>query len=342
MKKLLIALVVSLMVAATGFIPSIIVSRTARYSICQAVPQQYQQSVKCSGRLYPAMECAIVTSGVYRIAERYHDVGEYVQSGEILARVESIAGESFYVAEKRPQEENSDVLNELMRQYGGAEVSEISNGLSEAKGLLEAIAAREGEQFVLAPIDGVLTQGIPMPGTAVQTGEIFCVLSDTGSWIAKLQLPERLAGEVSVGNPVKITGETAGAGGIWGEISQIGREVKSVFSGTGYDSVVEVTVQISTQHPCSLSGTAVQAQIFTEEARTVLLLPYEAVYQDQENREYIIAATSQGLEKFYVETGVELAGGIEIREGLPVCGGFVRSMDLTEPPELYILEREEG
>ena len=74
----------------------------------------------------------------------------------------------------------------------------------------------------------------------------------------------------------------------------------------------------------------------------MLILPYEAVYQDQENREYIIAATSQGLEKFYVETGLELAGGIEIREGLPVCGGFVRSMDLTEPPELYILEREEG
>ena len=64
------------------------------------------------------------------------------------------------------------------------------------------------------------------------------------------------------------------------------------------------------------SGYTTKAKIIIEQVDYALTIPYEAVMQDEENREYVYVIEDSRAKKRYITTGLELSKGFEVLDGI--------------------------
>ncbi len=344
MKRWLALPVVTLLILAAGLIPSLMLKGTQRYEVVTPTLSLYQNSVRCSGALYPRHACQVMAGGLYEVLETYVAVGDQVEEGQAVARVKQVQNQSFYTYESRDYSgalQGSSQLEALAQLYGGEEL--LPEGLLGESGWQAAqqfLEAREepSELLVTAPITGVVNTKLPLAGTVIRAGETLYGVNSHQSWLVLANVSEKQAMEVRLGDPVLVTGDAL-RGEWWGSITGISPQAKKVFNGTGYDTVVEMEITMEDLTGQYTAGISVKAQIFTEDAREVLTLPYEAVYQNESNAEYVLVVGPGRLEERLIQTGAELAEGVEIAQGLvrgeavAVVPGYQDAL-----PKVYLLE----
>lgn len=345
MKKWMALPLVSLLILAAGQIPTWMLDGAQRYRVITPQSALHQDSVRSTGALYPRYACQVMAGGMYEVLEVYVSLGEQVERGQAVSRVREVQAQSFYTYEAKGSElaPQSKELEALARMYGGGveEMAEMmgEGGWKAAQQLLEdQVTQQPAELLVTAPISGVINTKLPLAGTVVHPGETLYGVNSHRSWLVLANVSEKQAMNVQLGNTVKVTGDALEAEA-WGRVTSISPRAKQVFNGTGYDTVVEVEVAMDDLEGQYTTGISVKAQIFTEDAREVLLLPYEAVYQNDRNAEFVLVAGPGGLAQRTVKTGVELADGVEIAQGLGwgervvVVPGYQETL-----PQVYLLE----
>lgn len=342
MKKWFALPLVGLLILAAGQIPAWLLEGAQRYRVIAPEAALHQDSVRSSGSLYPRYACQVMAGGRYEVLEVYVSLGDEVKRGQPVSRVREVQAQSFYTYEAKGSElsTQSKELEALSRLYGGEDA--LSGMLGEggwkaAQQILEAQGEQQ-ELLVMTPITGVINTRLPLVGTVIHPGETLYGVNSHRSWLVLANVSEKQAMSIQLGDTVKVTGEAL-AQEAWGRVTGISPRTKQVFNGTGYDTVVEVQVSMDDLEGQYTTGISVKVQIFTEDAREILLLPYEAVYQNQQNTEFVLVAGLGGISERPIKTGAELAGGVEVAQGLDrnervvVVPGYQKVL-----PKVYLLE----
>ena len=320
MKKWMMALVLLVLIAAVGLTPAWVLNRAERYQVVTPTVIAYQNSIRCTGALYPRYSCQVMATGLYEIEEVYVSLGQEVEQGEAVARVKSVEDQPFFTYQTRDFEENvqsASQLEALAQLYSGSESMPENFDWQTAQSYLgENKDAQEKELLVTSPIAGVIASRLPIAGTVIRSGESLYRVNSNQTWTVAVSVSESQAGEVHLGDPVKITGDQFGSGEQWGTLTGISPQTRRSFNGTGYDTVVDLEISLEDTRGNYTAGSGVKVEIFTEDSRELFILPYETFYQNEENEEYIFVATKQGLIPRIIQTGAELAEGVEITQGL--------------------------
>ncbi len=108
--------------------------------------------------------------------------------------------------------------------------------------------------------------------------------------------------------------------------------------GSSYGAYVDIKMEIDEPDEDLRSGYTATATILTAKPKTMDILPYEVVSQDDYG-EFVYTLVENTAKKCYVETGMELSNGVEILSGLPT-NAVVISIDENEfsEDEKIILE----
>ena len=342
MKKVLALAAVFGFIALAGAAPGLILEGVGRYQVISPQTVSYRPSIRCEGYICPGAAYDLLVSGNYQVRERYASMGGQVEKGQVLAVLEPAAQEPVLYLQTQgrgfSQEEDLGALLESYSLSGG--------GAAAAEAILQTLGGveAEGEIQVLSPVDGVVTREIPVPGSLVKAGTTVCSVENTGECYALVSVSEKDAAEITPGDEVLLTGEGVGGGTRAGVVSRIYPGTRTELSGTTAQNVVDIEVALSGGEGEIRPGFSVKAQIFTDQERQLMVLPYESVGQDEDNREYALVAAEGALEKRYITTGIELSDGVEVVEGLD-------GEELVAVPqegaqeartERYLLEKREG
>lgn len=316
-KKLALAAILGAIVLVGG-LPGFILGRVGRYQVVSPQVVPYRPSVRCEGQVYPAEGYDLLSSGLYLVEECYVSLGDPVYEGEVLATLVPVAGQAVLYLQTRgngtDRESGQSSLEALARSYSGTGAQPELSGLDlwpvgEGSGKEEAVT-------VTSPVAGVVTREVPAPGSVVQPGAVITSVEGREEYLARLTVGEKDAAKLSVGNQAILSGEGVGPEPCGGTVTKIYPGTRKELSGTVTQNVVDIEVTIQPEGQEIRPGFSVKAQIFTEDERLMMVVPYESVRQDGDNVEYVMVAGQYRLEKRPVTTGQETLDGVEILEGL--------------------------
>lgn len=307
-----------------GGLPGLILSRVSRYPVVSPQLVSYRPSIRCEGQVYPTEGYELLSSGLYLVEERYRSLGDPVGKGEVLATLAPAAGKEVLYLQTQGSGfsggGDGPDLQSLLNSYSGMDIRPEESLLDF---WMVGKGGREGEKVtVTSPIAGVVTREIPVPGSVVKPGAVISSVEGREAYYALVTVGEKDAAKLSVGNQVILSGEGVGPGSCEGRVAKVHPGTRKELSGAVTRNVVDIEVSIQPDEgdnreiPEIYPGFSVKAQIFTDEERQILVVPYESIYQDPDNTEYVMVAGAYRLEKRPVITGQETAEGVEILEGL--------------------------
>lgn len=120
---------------------------------------------------------------------------------------------------------------------------------------------------------------------------------------------------VKKGQTAEITGD-AFPGCIYnGTVSFICEYAENIKSGGKSGVAVKIKIGIDNPDEKLKAGYTAKAKLYTSDAKTIAIVPYEAVNQDDIG-EFVYVFENNSAKKRYITTGKELSNGIEISSGL--------------------------
>jgi membrane fusion protein, multidrug efflux system len=177
-----------------------------------------------------------------RIRKRPVEVGDVVQKGALLARLdpESLAhavqaGQaSIDEIEVRLDQAGRDSLRMASLAEIGAVASAAEESVHASRDALAAAKAtaevrlsearrRLGESALRAPFDGVVTAVLREPGEVVAPGATIVVLDGDGGVEVEIEVPESLVARLAVGETVTVDLPLVGRHGLQGTIAVVGK-----------------------------------------------------------------------------------------------------------------------
>jgi RND family efflux transporter MFP subunit len=176
-----------------------------------------------------------------RLASRPVAVGDRVQAGQVLARLEDLelgnarASARATLAElaaRRAQSERERDRAEQLLAAKAATREEVERALAAVDAVRaaeDAAAARlrESERMVAetelkAPFDGTVTEVHYEPGELAVAGGPVIILSGDGEVEIEVEVPESVVGRIRVGDPVTVEMPVLGGAAVAGRIRSVG------------------------------------------------------------------------------------------------------------------------
>ena len=158
------------------------------------------------------------------------------------------------------------------------------------------------------------------------------ILNNDGKWLAVVAVNEGDIPLVETGQTVRLSGAALPDGEFSGTVTLVGDTAytSTLSSVSAPVTVVDVTVSIEEGDETLLrSGYSVTAQLRTGEERTVAMLPYSVIEQD-ELGEYVYVLENGLAVRHDIVTGIELSDRTEI-----VSGVTEADVVLTNPETLF-------
>jgi len=225
------------------------------------------------------------------------------------------------------------ILVEEGRQVKAGEVLALMSSTDRAA-LLDA-ARLQGEETLkswedvykltplLAPADGEVIVKDAKPGQTVTTSEVILVLSDR--LILQAQVDETDIGKVKLGQTVRFSLDAYPQIEVTGKVDHVYYESTVVSNVTVYfvDIVPDEVPDVFR------SGMSANVKIVRERAENVLLLPQDAV--QQENGKYFVLLRQGGKKvRQEVQAGLTEEGQVQIVSGLAASDQVVLSSDAVD------------
>lgn len=323
----LLALAVLILLAA-GVLPGMLLMSIPQSGACRLQGQRYQESFSASGLIESANTREIYLDTPV-IAEHIPvAVGERIQKDEVLAFIDTsstkavLAGSIGVTASSSSGSgQGAGVLGELealARLYGFSQEDlqqVLGSSATRISDVRESVSETVIPSAILAPMSGIIGEINMKSGVLTQSGRPIVTIIDDSDYIVTVDVNEKNIAGVKIGDSAIVTG-SALQKSYHGAVTKIHPIAKS--SGIGSAKTVTVAVEIRLLDADSdiRPGYSASAQILSGEERTIFTVPYEAVRQDKNNREYVYVYRDSGAKKRYITTGLELYDGTQVLAGL--------------------------
>ena len=171
-------------------------------------------------------------------------------------------------------------------------------------------AGRELEDFsleIVAPMSGTVSMLAVSRGETIMSDRPLVEISDVDNFVVSMDVNERNAAGLALGQEVEITGAVLGRGSVYGEITRIGSFAEQRQTANGMERVMPIEVVV---RPCELSdilrpGFSLDARITIEIKENVAVVPILATLRDRHGDTYVFVVREDNtLEQRFIELGL--------------------------------------
>lgn len=211
----------------------------------------------------------------------------------------------------------------------------------EAENSLLALQEQLEQGVVKAPMTGTVLDVLVKPGQMVTQGAGLLVIGDVSELIVEVNIGEGDARELALGQRVEVTGISF-AGTYPGTVTKIAPAGR-IISGSQPQTVIPVEVSLEGS-PSIKPGVSAEVNIITADHPEAIVLPYEAVIDDEDGREWVFVVKDGKVEKRAVILGVGNELYREVLDGVYVGEEVVLNppADLEDRAEVKVLPQAKG
>lgn len=319
-KVFVLVFAAGLLAMAAG-LPKLLVHAVPTAEVVLPVQVEVTPFITCGGVLQAEEMQEVYATRPLMIEAVLVQEGESVTRGSVLATLDTQTTDGL--ASANMQSADAAQLEQYMaaaRQYGMED--ELQTYLQSQK--TATTATQPAQPNLVAPRSGrVLSLGV-QPGCLADCGQLLYTIGGS-SCQAVLQVEEADIAQVTVGSPVTLSGPGLGEQQYRAVVTAVATQAKQVLSGLQTKTVVEVTAQLQTEDAALRPGLTVTAKIATGPRSSGVSVPYQAVAQDEQKREYVYTLVDGKPQKQFVVVQSEqsdfmqVAGGLQ--NGQPVVFG---------------------
>lgn len=290
MKKAVAVLGIGTVLAvAVGAVPRAVESATPVSETLRASVRSYNESVMGTGELTYLGQHEITSSLPLVIEKLLVREGDIVEVGDTVAIIDR---------------ESSAALIESLGQVSALAIS--ATNLSTAVALLPEKITSDCSGRVISAANS---------GQAVQSGYSVVTVAQTEELAVTAAISELDIAKVAVGQNVRFNLAAYPDEVFSGKVSAISQAARSQYNGAVLETVVDVTITPDDPDERLKSGLSAEVEIQLSEPRSICVLPYSAIAQD-DTGEYVYVYENGRAVRRDVFTGAEFADGTEVRTGV--------------------------
>jgi RND family efflux transporter MFP subunit len=249
-----------------------------------------------------------------RITELRLFEGDKVSQGQILVRLEDdLLRAERDKAQATEAQKRLDLsrLEDLQRKRAASEdeVAQASTALALAQADLRLLETRLGFTRIEAPFAGVITERLVEPGDFVAKNTQLLTLADPDSLIAEVFVSELILPDLAVGSPARVRIDALGDRVIEARILRIHPRLEE----SSRQGIVELTLDPVPDG--ARAGQFIRATLQAAQSER-LLVPFRALHRDREGEFLWLVGTEGTALRRPVRSGLRIADGVEILEGL--------------------------
>jgi RND family efflux transporter MFP subunit len=249
-----------------------------------------------------------------RITELALFEGDGVAQGQPLVRLEDdlLRAERDKAQATAAQKRlDLDRLEDLRRKRAASEdeVAQASTALALAQADLRLLETRLGFTRIEAPFAGVIIERLVEPGDFVTKNTHLLTLADPESLVAEVFASELILPDLEVGAPARVRIDALPEGPFEARVLRIHPRLEE----SSRQAIVELTLD-----PVPLgarAGQFVRATLNAAQSER-LLVPFRALHRDREGEFVWLVGPEGAAHRRPVRSGLRIADGIEIIEGL--------------------------
>ena len=238
-------------------------------------------------------------------------------------------------------------LESTQRAVGG-QLESYSNAVQSARAgastavTQESIAQLEkklDDATITAPCDGTVTAVYASVG-ASGSGLLF-VIEDLDELVIKTTIKGYDIGKIAVGQKVAIRSDATGGAEFDGSVSTIAptaqKNAYGVTSATGSDALFDAEIAVNSTDTGLRIGLEAQLDYILEETKDVLVVPYDAVYQNDDGQTCVLTVEELGGGKYTLHE-VPVTTGMDDDLDIAVTGdGITEGVRVVHAPDNYRL-----
>lgn len=261
-----------------------------------------------------AVDVSLYTVSAHTVRHTVDYTGkvESAESKSVYTEVACIAGD--VLVKPGQMVEKGDVLFTIDM----AATKQVAATLGGQSQLLDLANLDTIDNEVTAPVRGIVSTLNVTEGDITDTSKPCAVISSGEALQVKIGVPEKGLSHIYEGQEVTLSGVAFDKDSYRGTVTEISPSARTQLNGSVSETVIDTTVTINPEDvDDSLRvGLSAKAQITLEISPNALIVPYEAVQQDDEGQEYVYVCQDGKAEKRVITTGNELSEGFEVLSGL--------------------------
>lgn len=245
-------------------------------------------------------------------------VGDTVSLGEVIAGLDTqelniaLREAENTLRDKRAivdkiKDDQKDITAESYAQRQTRTTAEVAQD-NAYEGLLAAKKALQ-DAYIVTPITGVVTQAVSVIGQTVSPTDAIAQIVDISEIYFQADIDEADLSKVIVGLPAEVTLDAYPDKVLKGKVVQVLPQTKTSASGA-----TVVTVKIVLENPTFtfVYGLSGQASIIIKEAKNALVIPLEALREDNS----VVVQANRRLLPKKVSVGIATDTEVQIKSGL--------------------------
>lgn len=310
-RKVLLLMVLAAAMVLLLLVPSFAQKVIEPVPYCRLKSIDYRTQTAASGVVYQSDSKAVYLGGVVPTAVLVRE-GEAVKKGQVIAVIDRAASAAAAGVTVNSSPKPSEELLAAAALYGVSN-EQLSDYLpsQETTHNLEEIPTE-----VLSPMDGVVTALSLREGT-LSGGSAPAVLVASGEhWEVRAKVSETAIGQVAVGDDAEVTLSAHPEKIYRGSVSSIAASATRERALTTQSASVEVVIRLEAPDAKLKEEYSASATILGSKIQPMVVLPYQAVQQGADNREYVEVYNRGRVERQEIVTGQELAQGVQVLAGL--------------------------
>lgn len=251
-----------------------------------------------------------------RITELALFEGDQVAQGQTLVRLEDdLLRAERDKAQATEAQKRLDLsrLDDLRRKRAASEdeVAQAATALALAQADLRLLETRLGFTRIEAPFSGVITERLVEPGDFVAKNTHLLTLADPDSLVAEVFASELILPDLEVGGTARVRIDALGDRSFEARILRIHPRLEE----SSRQAIVELTLEPVPEG--ARAGQFIRATLQAAQSER-LLMPFRALHRDREG-EFVWLVGPEGTAlRRPVRSGLRIADGVEILEGLTV------------------------
>lgn len=324
MLKIGLSLLTVISVLSIGILPKIIIKSVPTVTYVKPKIDSYSTKVSCTGtvdfkdsyEMY--VQTPIITTDIA------FSIGDYITQGDIIASVDSqttLAVVSNQSESAISQYIDNDILS-VASLYG---INEESIQQFKETGSLEQYIASNSNimekniyipETIVSPVSGIISEINIKNNVLTSNSKPIITIGNPNSLKVIASVNEALIQQVNVGDEVIITGNGFKNITYYGVIKKKHPKARRNLVGNVYEAVVDVEIDITNPDSFISPGFSAMVDIIVEDEKEMMLLPYDAVHQDESNEEYVLIYENDSIIKRRIKTGKEYLYEVQILDGV--------------------------
>lgn len=316
MKKLIaILLLTTAFIALCCYVPYATEASIPEISLIQAKNYSYSNTVTASGEVIYENEHKVKSSVPVVIKEYTVKIGDEVQSGDQIAEID--------------REATKKALAKMSSDINYKAVIASAGGISALEGSIP--------DKLYSGKSGVVTSLSTDTGTLLLQNSEIASVSSSDNICVTLSVGEADSPKIKNNQKAKISGKALNRA-YSAKVTAISPTARKKYTGTGVETVVDITLEVEDADSLIKSGYSVMGEIVVEDEKTALILPYSAILQD-DNGEYVYIYEHGSAVRKNIKTGAELSKGIEVLSGISESEFVIANPEKAEKSGLVTVKK---